>query len=494
MSFSYLIESVSNCAATFADAEENPQNWQTTCRDLGNLLQGMGRFEDAITWHSLALDSQPNIAEIHAQLGRLFAQEENWDAAIAFFENALKSIPNSVQIYSNLAQIYGQIGKRDLETDCWYKAVELNPDLVNAQGYYKLGRAFEERGKIDRAIDCYHQACDRDTTLLAAHYKLAEKRLRQGDFDSAKVCFENIIKQDFNQYDAHHQLGIILSRQGQFEAASQEFRHTIKIAPDLAGGYPKLVKALMQQQKWDEAISTCHSIINLVEEFPWIYSLLGDALRAKGKVTEAVEAYQKACSARGWQEAVTNNYFFPVDQLTHRMALFETHIVPLANQEKFSALEVGNDFGMSACWLLDKILTHPSAKLTCVDHLFNKKLEENLVKTGAREKVILLEHNIPKHLEVLKPQSFDLAHLQEQQKQWEYAGKNTALVWKTIKVGGMIIIESYGWQNPHDPDRNVKKGVDIFLDSIKGKWEVVAHYPRAFQLVIRKIAKSEDEE
>ena len=71
MSSSYLIKSVSDCAATFANAQENPPNWQATCRNLGNLLQGMGRFDEAITWHSLALESKPNLAEIYAQLGRL---------------------------------------------------------------------------------------------------------------------------------------------------------------------------------------------------------------------------------------------------------------------------------------------------------------------------------------------------------------------------------------------------------------------------------------
>ena len=88
---SYLTKSISDCAATFAHQQNNPENWQTTCRDLGNVLQGMGRFDEAITWHSLALESQPNLVEIHAQLGRLYAQEEDWDAAISFFETALET-------------------------------------------------------------------------------------------------------------------------------------------------------------------------------------------------------------------------------------------------------------------------------------------------------------------------------------------------------------------------------------------------------------------
>ena len=494
MSSSYLIKSVSDCAAIFANEQDNPQNWQATCRDLGNLLQGMGRFDEAITWHSLALESQPNLAEIYAQLGRLYAQEENWDEAIAFFENALKSIPNSVHIYSNLAQIYGQMGNRELEAACWYKAVELNPDLVNSQGYYKLGKALEEQGKINEATECFQKACDRDATFLPAHYKIAEMRLRQRDLDSAKACFEHIIKQDFNQSQAHFQLGRILSHQREFESAVEEFRHTIKLDPEFNWAYSSLVNTFMEQEKWDEAIATCHAIMNLVKEFPWAYSLLGNALRAKGKITEAVAAYQKSYSLRGWNECVTNNYFVPVDQFTNRITLFETHLLPLANQENFSALEVGNYFGISACWFLDKILTHSSARLTCVDQQFSNILEENLAKTGAQEKVTLLEKDVPGHLAALKPQSFDLINLQDRRKQWDYVRQNAALAWKLVKVGGIIIFGGYGWRNPNDPEKNPQKGIDIFLQSTKGQWEVIAHHPRGFQLIIRKIAKSDTED
>ena len=493
MSPKYLMQSVSDCAATFATKQDNPQNWQATCRNLGNLLQGIGRFDEAITWHSLALESQPNLAEIYAQLGSLYAQEESWDEAIASFENALQSHPNSVPIYSSLAQIYGQIGKRALETECWYKAVGLNPDLVNAQGYYKLGMALEEQGKIEEAIECYQRSCDREDNLIQAYYKLAEKRLQQQDLDAAKACLAHITQQDNQQYQAHYQLGKILVRQGEFDSAVTEFRQTIKLDPEFNWAYSSLINVFMQQQKWDEAISTCHAIMNLVEEFPWVYSLLGNALRAKGKITEAVAAYQKSYDLRGWNECLTNNYFFPVDQFTHRIALFETHLLPLANQKNFSALEVGSHFGIAACWLLDKVLTHPSARLTCVDHQFPQTLKDNIAKTGAQEKVTLREKYIAGYLGSLKPQNFDLAIIQDRRKKWEYVHQNVKLLWKLVKVGGIIVFGDYGWRNPQNPDNEPRKGIDLFLNSTQGQWKLIALPPRGLQLIIKKISKSDYE-
>ena len=203
--------------------------------------------------------------------------------------------------------------------------------------------------------------------------------------------------------------------------------------------------------------------------------------------------HQKACSGRGWQECATKNYFFPVAQFTNSISLFETHLGYLTNQANLLALEIGSDFGMSPCWLLDKILTHPSARLIYLDHHLNKYLVENISKTGAENKVTLLEKNITQHLASLKPLTIGLANLQYRLRKWRYVKANTALVWRAMKVGGIMVFAGYGWQSPDDPEQNIKKGVDLFLQSVEGKWEIVAHYPRAFKFMIRKIAKSEDE-
>ena len=79
MNYSYLVNSVSECASAFSKAEttNNVEDWQSASRDLGNLLQGLGRFDEAIFWHSVALDFQPNLGEIFFQLARLYIKEEN---------------------------------------------------------------------------------------------------------------------------------------------------------------------------------------------------------------------------------------------------------------------------------------------------------------------------------------------------------------------------------------------------------------------------------
>ena len=249
MSGSYLIESVVECETAFTQQTDNTEHCQTVCRNLGNLLQGMGRFDEAVVWHSFAMDSQPDMVDVYVQIGRLYAQEADWEKAVTAFNNALKLKPDAVHIYSNLAQIYGQLGQRAAEIDCWYKALEADPEMVNAQGYYKLGKAFEQFGKMDRAIECLQRACDRTDELFPAYYDLGEIWLRQGKLEQAKASYQKILDKDPQQAKARYKMGTIALREQQYDRAIEQFRYTIKVAPEFPWAYRDLVKTFLQLKK-----------------------------------------------------------------------------------------------------------------------------------------------------------------------------------------------------------------------------------------------------
>ncbi|VEP14567.1 TPR domain protein [Hyella patelloides LEGE 07179] len=482
------MKSVAECETAFTEQPENTEYCQKVCRDLGNVLQGMGRFDEAVVWHSFALDNEPNLVDVYAQIGRLYAQEANWEKAVVVFNHALKLKPDAVHLYSNLAQIYGQMGQRLAEIECWYQALESDPEMVNANGYYKLGKAFEQFGKMDRALMCLQRACDRSDELFDAHYDLGEIWLRQGNLELAKARFQKILEQDPQQAKAHYKMGNIAFRQRQYDTAIEQFRQTIKVAPEFPWAYRDLVKTFLHLRKWDEAISTCHAIINLVEEFPWVYIQLGDALREKGRINDAVTNFKKACKLRGWKECRDRDYYFTKDTFSYRLAIWQPIFKPIMQQKSLKIIELGSYQGMSACWFLDTVLTHDSAQLVCIDSQFESDFTGNLNSTGAQEKVTLLTGTVAQHLPNLELNSFDVANLQDKRKSVDAAFENADAVWKLLKVGGLAIFNDYGWLNSQAPELNPKEGIDRFLTSIKDRWELVTRSPQSFQFIIKKIA------
>ena len=486
MDSSYLAQAITQCEQAITTEADNPERWQAAFGNLGNLLQGRAEFDRAIVWHSLALDSQLNSAEAYSQLGELHLLENNLPAALSSFEKALKYLPNSARVYSALAQINGQLQRKEAEMECWYRATQINPNLVNQQGYHKLAKALESEGKIAKAISCYQQAIASNNGNLAAYFDLGELYQRQRKLEAAQAIYEQILKADSTVAIAHHKLGTIYLQQRLFDEAIACFRLTIKHDPDFPWAYRDLVRTFLLTKKWDEAISTCYAIINLVEEYPWVYSHLGNALREKGRLAEAAANFRLACKHRGWSECVEREYFFTVDIFSHRLASWLELLKPLIGKP-LDAIEVGYYQGMSSCWMLDALLTHPESRLTCIDSQFAPQFKENIVKTGAESKVSFRQGKSYEQMAELDVNSFDLINLQDRCKLIDHAEKNARVVWQLARSGALIIFSSYGWRNPQDSEQDPQVGIDRFLASVKGQWQPVHLSPATFQLIVRKL-------
>ena len=487
----YLIQAISDCEQALKNPDRESIDWRQACWDLGNILQGLGRFDEAIQWHSLASDRQPNLGIIYAYLGQLHLREQNWQRAIKSLKNVLQHRPDSVQAYSFLAQIYGHLGQKEAEIEYWYEAIKLNPNLINAQAYHKLGRVLQSKGKLQQAIMCYQRAQERsDDDFWAPQYHLAEILLQQGKLEESLACYQRIIQQDSSHAKAHHKIGMIYQQQNRCEDAIAAFRQAMKLEPEFPWAYRDLVKTLIKLKKWDEAIATCHAIINLVREYPWVYVQLGNALQNKGESDKAAASFQKACLLRGWQECKTNSYYFSRDYFSYRIPLWQSCLQPLANRPEIQILLLGNEQGMSVCWLLDKILTHPSAKLTCIQEITSQQLTANLAKTKAAEKVSQLVGDIHQLADSLPVETYDVVVLQDKCKLATRARQNTSLAWNLAKTGGVLIFNDYGGGKQLNSAQNPQLGVDRFLASVQSQWCVLGQVPHAYQFIIQKKSKS----
>jgi tetratricopeptide (TPR) repeat protein len=484
---SYLIQAIAQCKNAVEDKPHNPETRQAAFTGLGNLLQGMGQFDRAIVWHSLALESEANLGEVYCQLGELQIMAKNWLAALTSFENALTYLPNSAKIYTSLAQINGQLKRKEAEIDSWYQATQINPNLVNQGGYYKLAKALEQSGQIDKAIAYYQKAATGKERITAAFYELGEIYQRQYKLEAAQAVYQEILEIEPTEARAQYKLGNVYLQKRSFEQAIDCFRQTIRNDPEFPWAYRDLVKTFLTLGKWDEAISTCYAILNLVGEYPWVYGHLGNALREKGKLPQAAANFQKTCAYRGWQQCVDNNYFFTLDLFSHRIEVWTKYLQSLVELENIQALEVSFYQGMSACWLIDNILTHQTAGLTCIDENYAPKFQENITKTGSGTKVSFLKGDIHELLATCTPNSFNLINLQDRCKLIDHAEKTTELAWKLLKSPGLMIFNYYGWRNPANAQENPQQGIDRFLNSVKGQWQVLYHSPQAFQLIVRKV-------
>jgi tetratricopeptide (TPR) repeat protein/predicted O-methyltransferase YrrM len=655
---SHLNDAILTCEQTLRTG----MGFETACQTLGNVLQGMGRFEEAILWHSRALEHQPNLVEIYASLGGLYAKQQQWQQAIAAYNHALSLDPNYAEAYRSLASIYGQIGQRQAEVTYRYQAVTLKPSWATPQNQIALGNALMGLDKWDEAIDCYRRAIQIQPDLLEAHYNLGVALAQQQQWQPASAAFHCALELNPNHAESHyglgkmveqqdqlqqalahyrqaaklnpnsvnthyslgetllklrqweeassvyrravelqpdfswshHNLGYALLKQNQWleavkilhlatelnpdspwtyyhlgdgllhqeqwQEASTAFLKAIQLQPDLAGIYPKLGRALRRQsqsgltetigcyqqaiglkpenyspdfcvqignqlsnyrqfdgaaifyelalllkpqdaeirsqaqqawsakQKLDQEIVAHRREIQQHPDYAWLYTHLGNLLADQGELEEAIELHRNGGVLKGWQCAASRNYQFTHDWFTHNIPTWAAQLKPFAHYPNVQALEVGSFEGMSACWLLDHILTHPLARLTCIDRYFQEKFETNLAQTEATAKLIKLLGDSHAVLASLRPDSYDIIYIDGCHLA-DHVRQDAMLSWQLLKVGGLLIFDDYEWTDPNYPGQDTQIGIDTFLNSVQ-KQITVVH--KGYQVIVKKLRQSED--
>jgi predicted O-methyltransferase YrrM len=146
-------------------------------------------------------------------------------------------------------------------------------------------------------------------------------------------------------------------------------------------------------------------------------------------------------------------------------------------------VEIGSFQGMSACWFLDKILTHPTARLTCIDPSFHAQFDDNIHKTGSSAKVMKLTGQSHLLLPTLSPDSADVVYIDGCHLA-DYVYHDATLAWSVLKVGGVIIFDDYEWTDPNYPDQDPKLGIDRFLALVQSQIELLH---KDYQVMIKRL-------
>ena len=482
----------------------------------GNQLRNQGKIDEAIKSYHKALSAQTNPGEIHTNLGGLYAKQHKWQQAVDHYRKALAFDPNLAIVYRNLARILEKTNQPEAATECWYRALNIDSSWATSQDYFSIGNALEEQKKLESAQLCYRQAIKLQPDLLKAYYHLGELLSQKGQVEEAINLYRLALTNNSPEAQLNYLLGKSLLAQKQWQAATEAFQEAISLQPDLWEAYYQLgealhkqqiwaesetayrraleiypenikarrhfAQALLKQKRWQEAIQVSRATLEIDDSLPWAYIHLGNGLTAIGELVEASKCYQQAGKLRGWEACVTKDYQFTQDWFTNKIPVWERKLEPLVDVENLNVLEIGSYEGMSTCWLLDKVLTQDSATMTCIDIYFPPQFDQNIAKTGKKDKVTALMGDSHILLTTLAENTYDLVYI-DGCHQADHVEQDARLCWDLVKAEGIVIFDDYEWQDPENPEERTKTGIDAFLKDVEGEFEIVH---QGYHLIIQK--------
>jgi len=153
----------------------------------GELTQA-GKLDEAAAIFEELLAENPEIPELHFNLGTIYARQQKWEPAEAAFRKTLELQPENTQAAQSLSGVYESLGRVDDAIAVLEKLAESNPEDAKVQ--YNLGILYTNQRRVDEAWATLQKVEKLDPDNVEVHYVLATLALNQGQTEAAVAHLE----------------------------------------------------------------------------------------------------------------------------------------------------------------------------------------------------------------------------------------------------------------------------------------------------------------
>jgi tetratricopeptide (TPR) repeat protein len=191
-----------NSLALFQHAVDVTENNYVAHNNLGELLAGGGRLEEAASHFNKALEINPQFDQALHNWGMMLVQQHKPQEAIEQFSRAVEANPNFLEAYNKLGAALAETGRLDEAAAALSRALEINPRHPSAHANMAL--VLERQGKLDEAITHYSEALRymaSNAMMAQTHYRLGNLLARRGDKGQATSHYREALrlKPDYTQ-------------------------------------------------------------------------------------------------------------------------------------------------------------------------------------------------------------------------------------------------------------------------------------------------------
>jgi tetratricopeptide (TPR) repeat protein len=234
------------------------------CR-LGNQLDAVGLYPEAIQEYEAALRMKPNLAEAHSNYGNVLRNVGRASEALEECRTAVQLDPSLPGAHNNLANALLDRGQTDEAIAHYQEAIRLKPD--EAKTHYNLGNAWLKAGRVLDAIAEYEAALRIDPTDIEAHYNLGNTLLGAGRIPDAIAHYLATIQIKPEYVEARNNLGNALLQLGRTAEAIAQLEAAVRLRPNYAEAHNSLGAALFHVGRKPEAIAQFAAALRLRPDF-----------------------------------------------------------------------------------------------------------------------------------------------------------------------------------------------------------------------------------
>jgi predicted TPR repeat methyltransferase len=190
-----------------------------------------GRVAESIALYQQALQINPGLAEVHRNMGVVFAAQGAADEAVAAFRSALEVQPNDAAAWNGLGLVHARLQQRlDEAEQCFQQALALEPKYNEARN--NLGNTLLLMYRPAEAADCYRESVRLYPDDAEAHSNLAVACWALEQRDEAIASWRRSLEINPNDTRTHRNFGRALLQHHRPVEALPHLRQVLAVDPN----------------------------------------------------------------------------------------------------------------------------------------------------------------------------------------------------------------------------------------------------------------------
>ena len=217
--------------------------------------------------------------------------------AEATFLLATSSEPIDNELLYDARELFTRIGRRDWIRKCdgLLQPPQDNNKILHAKVWNNRGTALGQVGKYQKAIECFDKAIEINPNYINALNSKGTALHYLDDYQKAIECYDKAIEINPEDADAWCAKGLSLTCLKNYQKAIEEcFDKAIEINPEDADVWYSKGTALTYLTKYLEAIECYDKALDINPDHASAWYGKGTAFRKITKYLEAIECYDKA--------------------------------------------------------------------------------------------------------------------------------------------------------------------------------------------------------
>jgi protein O-GlcNAc transferase len=245
----------------------------------------------AVTKMKAALATDPQNAELHDELGSLFAQQKDWSGAQQEFETAIRLNPSLAVAHLHLGLVMQAGGQRNGLPEL-VQASQLAPQ--NAAIAMELGKALAAEGQDERAIPVFRHVLELEPESTEAMYQLALALQRANEVQEAISLLKKVVAAEPNNAEAMTNLGMALCQAQLAKDAVPVLQRSVALAPGSVTAHQDLAAAYVQLSQFEDAIRELRVALKLAPDQSQLHYNLGVTLKMQDDAAGAIPELETA--------------------------------------------------------------------------------------------------------------------------------------------------------------------------------------------------------